>query len=646
MKYRVMITSLYRGDSNEGVKYYYTRQDERKKYCDAMLSAEASCKYVLSNYKIDEILTFGTKSTHDEGDELIPIVLREGKSFYASDTKNLSTYSLLRYRLAEFLDEIEIEKQDIRELVSEKEEEILVSYVKRFFREVVNCDGNYRFNRFFEILTEDKTLWMKLCSSISYLAGNPIKAEKYKLWISRYLYDEMRDSSKMEELDCNDDVKIRFIPIDRHGGTLIVDSLVKCIMALAESHNDNSEDDVKPEIELYICMQSDDASDNTVLMNFIEAVRALPSTNIEIVQINTTSKRPDSFANRISDDTTKFGMNDLLAGTRAFLQYGKTDILMDYWGKQGIHNDFINRMLYAMRNIDVGISLCDITDIERGISSLRNLFSDPDAFKPTTFVENFFALVIEGIHQDYGPLITKDEMEFIDLVKWAFRKGFWQQTLTLIESRAPQDLLSRGMYYYCNSEEGKPDVIKKFGQIYFDLRPFEKYKLDDIPHYYLKFYGRWRVGNHSNDTAHQLEYTDRRLKDLEETSDEFIRAYTLCDDRHALHELLYSYYNVGTIRNITNHADGDVTGLTYAREDSEIGERMNKIKHAIEFFIKSYDDVRNIIDSCGRENDVVEIEAADIVGYSNFLRAELKKSKYGKGKYKDNKDPDTNKDTD
>ena len=38
-----------------------------------------------------------------------------------------------------------------------------------------------------------------------------------------------------------------------------------------------------------------------------------------------------------------------------------------------------------------------------------------------------------------------------------------------------------------------------------------------------------------------------------------------------------------------------------------------KIIYAIEFFIKSYDNVRNIIDSCGRENDVVEIEAADIV---------------------------------
>ena len=33
--------------------------------------------------------------------------------------------------------------------------------------------------------------------------------------------------------------------------------------------------------------------------------------------------RPDALANRISDDTTKFGMNDLLAGTRAFLKYGK-----------------------------------------------------------------------------------------------------------------------------------------------------------------------------------------------------------------------------------------------------------------------------------------------------------------------------------
>ena len=45
--YRIMITSLYEGDSRDSVEYYYAREGEKNIYCDAMLSAEASSKYIL-----------------------------------------------------------------------------------------------------------------------------------------------------------------------------------------------------------------------------------------------------------------------------------------------------------------------------------------------------------------------------------------------------------------------------------------------------------------------------------------------------------------------------------------------------------------------------------------------------------------------
>ena len=91
--YRIMITSLYEGDSRDSVEYYYAREGEKNIYCDAMLSAEASSKYILANYKIDEIITLGSKTTYDPGDELVEMVLREGSSFYSSDTRSMSTYS-------------------------------------------------------------------------------------------------------------------------------------------------------------------------------------------------------------------------------------------------------------------------------------------------------------------------------------------------------------------------------------------------------------------------------------------------------------------------------------------------------------------------------------------------------------------------
>ena len=44
--------------------------------------------------------------------------------------------------------------------------------------------------------------------------------------------------------------------------------------------------------------------------------------------------------------------------------------------RKKIQNPKIDQVLYAMRSIDIGISLCDFTEIERGINNLKSFFSE------------------------------------------------------------------------------------------------------------------------------------------------------------------------------------------------------------------------------------------------------------------------------
>lgn len=615
MKYRVMITSLYRGDSNEGLNYYFAKQGERRMYCDAMMSAEASCKYMLSNYDIDEIVTFGTKSTFDEGDDLIPIVLKEGKSFYASDTNTLSTYSLLRYRLAEFIDEIDIEKQDLRDLVAPEVQDRLEEFLKKFFRERVNTDGTHKFNKFFDILAQDSGLRAELIESVQNEFAKDADLVSCTRWISNYLHEEMKDSSKFEALDSNDDVKVRFISLKRGKG-IMLDRLISCLQEIANAQNGN-------EVELYMCLQSDDITDSFILVNLMDALKAFPNSNLNLVKIVTTTKNQDELANRISDSTESFGINELLAGTRAFLRYGKTDILLDYWNRTGVRNEYIESVLYAMRNIDIGISLCDISDIERGISSLRNLLKTGDeVVAGSTFTEHFFTYIGQAIVDDYGHLLETDEIEFIDLVKWAYRKEFWQQTLTIIESRAPKDFVEKGIYYYCSSEEEKEAVINNFGQLYYDMKPFEKYKMDDISHYFVKFYGRGAVGQKKDRRLYHREYAKFRVKQIDDPDEGFIRSHTICPDQEALLNLMFAYYYVGDVRNTTNHAVEDEYGMESVMKESDNSDRMNTIKQSVDLFIRSYDRVSDIISNVETDKEIMEIDSNDLAAYVKMRRAE------------------------
>ena len=622
--YRVMITSLYGGGPKDNVDYYNVKQGERYLYCDAILSAESSCKYILANYKIDEIITLGSKSSYDPGDELVKMVLREGSSFYASDINKLSAYSLLRYRLAQYIEDLRIEEQDIRDLLTEEEQKEAISVIRNSFKRLTQGNENAKFSRFFDMLDMDEELKNEFTKDvISQLDPEQNRLPVLRKWILNYLYSEMRASSKMEPLDSNSDVLIRFIPTET-GGNLSFANM------LAESMKEAVDSGKWKRFELYVCIQSEDADDTYTLMNFMDIIKAMPGNHIKITKVVTSTLQPGEIASEISDSTQLYAVSELLAGIRSFLESGKTDILIKYWNEHRTHNEYIDRLLTAMRNIDVGISLCDISDIERGITSLRRLFKESPYEPGDNIVEQYFGFIIGAIKEDYGKLLKGDTLEMIDLVRWAYRKGFWQQTLTLIESKAPEDFVSKGIYYYCDSEKSKEDAVRVLGEIYYELKPFEKYKLDNLSHYFVKFYGRGRVGRMGSDDEHCQKYVKFRLDDIHTTDRRTLKAFTGCPDEDALGNLLYTYYMLGFVRNSTNHAMGEAGEFGLRKKDTDISERMSMIKLTIEGFIEEYDNVARLME--GTKPDVWRISNDEIRAYARTL-----KPKFGKpGDKKDN----------
>ena len=618
MKHKIMITSLRKRDVKEGLQYFCYSDGEKNVYCDALTSAEAGSKYILANHNIDIIFAFGSDSTHDMGDDLRSMSLQEGNSFYSADIKDMSSFSLYRYRLAEYLDEINAEIQDVRELLDIDQQRSAEEFIRDYFNNEVNANGPHKLNRFFDRLFRDNDLRAdmeeKLRQTASEIGADP---DKYLSWTWNYLYQELRDSSKMQLLECNEDVRINFISTedDDDSEKTFTDLLISSIEHVRDiSGSDGGE------VEIYLCTQNDNARDTFVLTSLMETIRAMPGSRERVVRIIQTDAPSGKMVEDITDDTGKLGVYELLSATRAFLRYGKTDLLLDFRDSSGIHNPEIDRMLYAMRNIDTGISLCDISDIERGIAKLKEIFSENNAITGDSFAEKYFNIIAQGIRQDYGSLLCGEKIEFIELVKWAYRKGFWQQTLTLIESRAPRDFIDKGIYYYCDSEEDREAIVEKFGRIYYDLKPFEKYKLDDIDHYYIKFYSRWRSPHPKDDKEYQLEYTKVRMEELDTEDDELIRAHTVCPDRDALKDLLFAYYYLGDVRNATNHAEDEFSGFTSVRNDSDVSDRMNLITQAVDYFIHCYDKVTGLISENDAEARIIRVDTAELADYARELR--------------------------
>ena len=622
MGHKIMITSLRKRDVRDGLQYFCFSDGEKNFYCDALTSAEAGSKYILANHKIDTILTFGSELSGVRDDDLRSMTLNEGSELYSVDVQDMSAFSLYRYRLAEYLDEVNAEIQDARELLDDEQQKAAEELIRQFFNEKASDNGANKFNRFFDRLFRDDDLRDELEQKLRKAAREAgIDQEKYLNWIWTYLYQEFRDTSKMHILDCNEDVKISFISTedeadDEKTFTDLLISNLEHISSIAGSDGE--------EVEIYLCTQNDNARDSFVLTSLMETLRAVSFSRARIARIILTDAPSDKMVETISEDTGQLFVYELLSGTRSFLRYGKTDLLLDLRAASGIRNPNIDRMLYAMRNIDIGISLCDITDIERGIVKLREIFAEEYPVTGDTFVEKYFNIIASGIKEDYGSLLSGDEISFIELVKWAYRKGFWQQTLTLIESRAPEDFVNRGIYYYCDSEEDREAVVEKFGKIYYDLKPFEKYKLDDVEHYYVKFYSRWKAPHPKDSKEFQIEYAKIRIEELDTEDKGTIRAHTLCPDREALKDLLFAYYYLGDVRNATNHALDEFSGFTSIMDDADVSERMNLITQAVDYFIYCYNKVVDLISESGADADVVRIDTAELSAYAKSLRRDHK----------------------
>ena len=603
MAYNILFTSLYAAGKDEPLRYYYATEGERRLYTDAMLTVEATTKYILSRHHIDEIMILGRQLTFDVGDDQRVLGVDDGKSFYTSDINELSTYSLFRYRLSQFKDDLKTELETINNQLSSEEQAKTEAFIKNFYDKTNAGEDESKFARFFDKLVQDTSLYDELKKElIETVPGAAEKQEIYLSWVKNYLYMNLKDSGKLEILEDNEGAKVRFVPtMVGEAGKLPMDTLMKLGQDIVAEKHDS--------INMYIALNNDDMTDNFVLLALLDILDTLYGSKFELIKVYTTTNAHYKLAGMIRDDSEGYGMASLVTASRAFLKYGKVDMIVDFWEHSHAKNDQIDKMIYAMRYIDTGLSLCCIGDIEKGIISLRELFMNGFDLSNSDYYSKLFILMSEGIKKDYGRLVTASDAGFIDLVKWAYSKGFYQPCLTIIEAKAPLDMVNRGIFYYCNNENDKDRVTELFARTRNKMKPSEYWKMDDLGHYFVKNY--IRLNHPSTTNEYQRENAQDLVAGLDNTNPDIVTAYSACDDRQALEDLLFAYLHIGHVRNKTNHAsDSYYKNGTPSTEEKDISAKLIVIQESIQYFIRAYDIVLNKI--AGKNPTVVQITTEEV----------------------------------
>ena len=550
--------------------HYYSYEDDGVfKYCEGISTAEAGAKYIISKVPIDKIIILGPRSAYHDEKVDGEVMLKDLGGFGSDLPEQYSEYKFFCYRIMQFLNRVDIEGSDLLETLSSDEKVELLAALEKIYPRDTWKELFHKFN-----LNADA--YEELIDKL------PKTDKRARMWLQHYLYMRMDRSYKMSFGGANDDIAVQFCLTTRFGEKEVRLGNLPNILDMIQDGSDA--------VNMYVDLQGLDIADSHTLINVLFMLQSERRTKINIQEIITTTYRPSRYTSPIEDQKTRLELSELLSGMDAFLKYGKVDSIRDYWQSRNIVNPHIDRLIFAMQMVDVGITLCSVSCLESGIHMLRAVFADTD--KPSDVIESMIFNILEtGIRNDYGSLLKGNDINILVLIKWAMRKHFYQQALTIIESRVPNDLVRSGVFFYARNEGEKQEFLHRMAECYWKTPSKDRYQFDDLSHYFIKFYRRQEA--YQKKTPNALEaYVDIRLDEIFDP-DSPIKAYTTANGKRGIfRDFLLSYLKTGSIRNQVSHAQE--VGISEENWSlTALNDRISQFEDSINEFIQQYEKVRN-----------------------------------------------------
>lgn len=142
----------------------------------------------------------------------------------------------------------------------------------------------------------------------------------------------------------------------------------------------------------------------------------------------------------ISEQKEVYKIFEFVSGMNEFTLYGRADQLVEYYNEIGAKKPEI---IESMKKLAEAIQLCNVDIFDDILNILRQQIQTL-SLKEVSGYDAMFLFFIEQFKMDYGSLLDVDCTK-MNVVKWLWKKKFYQQALTYIESQIPKEWEKRGI---------------------------------------------------------------------------------------------------------------------------------------------------------------------------------------------------------
>lgn len=150
---------------------------------------------------------------------------------------------------------------------------------------------------------------------------------------------------------------------------------------------------------------------------------------------------PNSRTSRIISETENMKIYDFVAGVNEFITCGRADTLKKY-SDDSNHTSTSQEqeLIKAIHNVANGIQWCCIPEFQTGLGNLQRFFRENNDSQTDNDQFSYLDIYRKDIQLDYQELVR--EHNVADEINWCLKKHFYQQALTLIESKISNLLIN------------------------------------------------------------------------------------------------------------------------------------------------------------------------------------------------------------
>ena len=169
----------------------------------------------------------------------------------------------------------------------------------------------------------------------------------------------------------------------------------------------------------------------------------------------------DATPNRLFNIASLASLSHLIAGADAFVRYGSSLALEEYFdydyesdaGRMRTLSAPLRKLLHAMHSYSDVMQICQVNEIKNVLVALNHALDEfsQHEIAEDSLKEKAFALMLDTIRNAYEDILHYAEDEeaalYYEMIRWCLKNGFTQQAMTLYVEWMPVYLEEKRVFY-------------------------------------------------------------------------------------------------------------------------------------------------------------------------------------------------------